>query len=186
MIYIFLADGFEECEALVPLDLMRRAKIEVETVSVNKTTEVIGGHNISINADRTAKNLLRDIGDGENFEGIILPGGLAGANRLDEEAVVDSVLSVALLQDKLIAAICAAPFILGKRGYLRNKKAICYPGFENQLLEAVITDTGAVRDGNIITAKSAGYSFEFSYELIRYIKGLDAADQVFSAVYYKH
>ena len=183
MVYIFLANGFEECEALVPLDMLRRANIEVTTVSINKTTSVTGSHGITVTADRTAKNLIRDISTPP--ECIILPGGMPGSRHLDENETVDNMLLVASKLGAYIAAICAAPFILGRRGYLSGKNAVCYPGFEDQLIGAVLSDKGTVRDGNIITAKSAGFSFEFAYELIRALRGLDEADKVINAIYYK-
>ena len=155
MVYIFLANGFEESEALVPLDMMRRAGIEVTTVSINKTNEVTGSRGITVCADRTSKNLMRDIGDGENLECVMLPGGLPGAYNLDKDETVDRMLAAAALRGSFIAAICAAPFILGMRGYLCEKKAVCYPGFEDKLEGAILSEKSVVRDGNIITDRKS-------------------------------
>ena len=129
MIYLFLADGFEEIEALCVLDFLRRAGVETKTVGISGKTAT-GSHKIPVICDVEASNLTGN----EDFDMIILPGGLPGATNLDESPLVNKFIEKAVSQDKFIAAICAAPFILGKRGILNGKRACCYPGFEDQLI----------------------------------------------------
>ena len=142
MVYMFLADGFEEIEALYTLDILRRAGVEVKAVGVTGKI-VTGSHGISVTCDVTKD----EINTSDSFDMIILPGGLPGSTNLDKDKIVDKFIYTALEGDKFICAICAAPFILGKRGILKGKKATCFPGFENQLLGATIVDAGCVRDG---------------------------------------
>ncbi|MBR5515902.1 MAG: DJ-1/PfpI family protein [Clostridia bacterium] len=167
MFYIFLANGFEEIEALCPYDLLLRANIEVKTVSINETEAVIGTHGIEIKADTTIDKL--DLN--EDFCGIMLPGGLPGSSNLEACAAVQDFITRAYSENKLISAICAAPFILGNRNLLNGKKATCFPGFEDKLAGAVVTGEKVCTDGNIITAKGMGAAFDFGIEIIKYFKG---------------
>lgn len=172
MFYIFLADGFEEIEALCPYDLLLRAGIPVKTVSINETTLVTGTHGIKVYADIT----LSETDD--HFEGIMLPGGLPGVDNLNNCEKVQEYLAKADKEGKLITAICAAPYVLGQAGYLKGKKATCFPGFENRLDGAVHCTDKVVTDGNIITAKGMGAAFEFGIEIIKYYKGEDFASDI--------
>lgn len=181
MIYIFLADGFEEVEALCPLDILRRAGLEVTTVGVGGKDVVRGARGITVHAD-IPDVMYRD----STPDMIILPGGMPGSSNLDESRIVDSALRAASRQGKFLAAICAAPMVLGKRGYLEGKRAVCFPGFEEYLNGAEIdTQNALVRDGNIITAKGMGVAFDFGLELVRCLKGDDAAEKMKSSVFYK-
>ena len=148
MIYMFLADGFEEVEALCPLDLLRRAGLEVTTVGIGGKETVTGSHGIIVHTD-IPDVMYRD----SDPDMIILPGGMPGSTNLDESRIVDTALKIAKKKGAYLCAICAAPMVLGKRGYLDGKKAICYPGFEQYLKGAEISGECVVRDGNIITAK---------------------------------
>ncbi len=177
MIYIFLADGFEEVEALAPLDILRRAGLEVTTVAVGGGEYVRGAHGITIKADMPDM-MYRDTAP----QMIILPGGAGGTRNLDASPVVNTALSAAAASGGFIAAICAAPSVLGKRGLLRGKRAICYPGFEKFLDGAYLSDKRVVRDGNIITAAAMGVSIDFSLELVRALAGDDAADKIRAAI----
>ncbi len=183
MVYILLADGFEEIEALCPADLMRRAGIEVTVVSMNKTVMVRGSHNIAVSADTTAAALLR--GDVcENLECVVLPGGMPGAARLDADENTDRFIGAALLKDAYIAAICAAPaVVLGPRGLLKGREAVCYPGYEEKMTGALPSAKKVVRDEKIITAAAMGVSAEFGLELIRALRGLDASNKIKEAVF---
>ena len=178
MVYLFLADGFEELEALTPVDLLRRAKIDVKTVGIGQKN-VMGAHNIPVVADMTCDEMQAD------FEGIILPGGLPGTTNLEADPTVQKALCVAAENGKMIAAICAAPSILGHCGLLRGKQAVCYPGFEQELLGAEIVQTPVVCDGNMITAKAAGAAIEFALEIIRYLRDDAAAQQIACAIHYE-
>ena len=181
MIYMFLADGFEEVEALCPLDILRRAGLEVTTVGVGGKDVVRGAHGITVHAD-IPDVMYRD----STPDMIILPGGMPGSSNLDESRIVDSALRDASRRGKFLAAICAAPMVLGKRGYLEGPRAVCFPGFEEYLNGAEIdTQNALVRDGNIITAKGMGVAFDFGLELVRCLKGDDAAEKMKSSVFYK-
>ncbi len=177
MVYLFLANGFEEIEALCPLDLLRRAGVEVTTVGVGGAESVMGAHGICVQAD-IPDTLYRD----SKPEMIILPGGMPGAKNLDESRVVDTALRAADASGAYLAAICAAPMVLGHRGYLKNKNAICFPGFEDQLEGSTISDSRVVRDGNIITAAGMGVALEFGLELVAALKGKEIAEQLRHAV----
>ena len=175
MIYMFLATGFEEIEALMPLDLMRRAGIEVKTVGVGGL-EITGSHGITVKAD-----MLDSEFDDKAPECVILPGGMPGTKNLDASAVVHKALDSALENNALICAICAAPMILGKRGILRGKKATCFPGFE-EYLEGAEIGGRAVRDGQVITGVGMGAALEFGIEIVAALISREAADKLFAAV----
>ena len=171
MVYMFLANGFEEIEALCPLDLLRRAGVEVTTVAVGgDALKVTGSHGITVLADIDEK----DFAD-EAPEMVILPGGMPGATNLDESAVVDGAIRAALSNDAYLAAICAAPMILGKRDLLVGKRAICFPGFEEYLRGATVAAERVVRDGKIITAAGMGVALDFGLSLVAALRGKEAA-----------
>ncbi len=173
MVYMFLANGFEEIEALCPLDLMRRASINVKTVSVNKDEFVTGSHGITVKADITADKLCDSAP-----EMVILPGGLPGTTNLEASATVQKALDDALVSNAYICAICAAPSVLGKRGILKGKEAICYPGFEKYLEGARISDKKVVIDGKIITAAGMGVSLDFGLAIVSALCGKEKAEEL--------
>lgn len=173
MIYIFLANGFEEIEALTAADVLRRGGIDVKTVGVGGT-EITGAHGITVKADISEK----DISLSDEFSGVILPGGMPGAENLYNSPTVKSALEFASNKKNLTAAICAAPFILGKLGLLKGKRATCYPGFENCLFEAEVRKEAVVRDGNIITANGPAAALGFALEILKYFKGENTAVEV--------
>ena len=172
MIYMFLANGFEEVEALCPLDILRRAGLEVTTVGIGGDS-IVGSHGIRVQAD-IPDVLYHDASP----DMIILPGGMPGSTNLDKAECVEKYIKLALENDKLICAICAAPFILGKRGILKDKRATCFPGFENQLEGATVVDAGVVRDGNIITGRAMGSAHEFALTVLEALQGKEAADKM--------
>ena len=179
MIYMFLANGFEEVEALAPLDLLRRAGCDVTTVGVGGGDTIVGAHGIAVGAD-IPDTMFRD----SKPEMIILPGGMPGTKHLDASRTVDAALRSASNTGAFIAAICAAPMVLGKRGYLKGKKSVCFPGFEEYLEGATLQPKGVkvVTDGKIITAVGMGAAVEFGLALVRVLKGDDAANTLRSAV----
>lgn len=179
MVYFFLADGFEEIEALCPLDLCRRAGIEAKTVSITEKKEVTGSHGITVKADLCADDRLSD------FDMIVLPGGMPGSTNLDESPLVEGCINYAIKNDRYIAAICAAPMVLGKRGLLKGKKAICFPGFENYLEGAEISKERVVLDGKVLTAAGMGVSHDFGLKMVEIFCGKDVADKLCGAVLYK-
>lgn len=180
MIYMFLADGFEEVEALCPLDILRRAGLEVTTVGVGKDM-IRGAHGITVQTD-IVDILYRD----SDPEMLILPGGMPGSTNLDESKTVDAALKAGARKGAFLCAICAAPLVLGKRGYLNGKQAVCYPGFEKFLEGATVSETETVvRDGNIITAKGMGAAFDFGLELVRALKDNETAEKIKASVFAK-
>ncbi len=176
MIYVFLADGFEESEALVPIDMLRRADLCVKTVGIGKKT-VTGSHKISINCDITENDAVF-----EGLEGIILPGGMPGTLNLKANGTVNSFIDYAYENNLIIGAICAAPSILGEKGILKDKRAVCYPGFEDKLSGAKVINEAVVRDGDIITAKGAGAVFYFAFSLVSAFKNNKTADEIKNSV----
>lgn len=161
MVYLFLADGFEECEALCPLDILRRGGIEVKMVGVGKEY-ITGTHGITVKADILESQIILD----RKLQGVILPGGMPGTNNLESNETVKRAVTFANENKKLVCAICAAPKILGGMGLLNNKNATCFPGFENDLIGANLSGNYVVQDGNIITAKGVGVAFEFGFRIL--------------------
>ena len=180
MLYLFLADGFEEIEALAPVDFIRRASLEVKTVGVTGNV-CTGAHNIEVSSDISPADMILD----QSLEGIILPGGMPGADNLDKAECVAEALKYCVENNKMISAICASPFILGKRGLLKGRKATCFPGFEDYLEGAFVCEEGVVTDGNIITAKGAGAAWEFGAEIVGCLKGKAESDKILKAIQWK-
>ena len=178
MIYMFLAEGFEEIEALAPLDLMRRAGLSVTTVGVGGSA-VTGSHGITVSADITDTEL-----NDSDATMIFLPGGMPGTLNLADSAIVKRSISNAIQRDIYIAAICAAPSILGDIGLLEGKEAICYPGFEDRLTGATISQRRVVRDGKIITAAGMGVALDLGLEIVALFCGEEKASALKKAVIY--
>ena len=170
MIYMFLAEGFEEVEALAPLDLLRRAGLSVKTVGVGGKT-VTGAHGISVLADLSDTEYADDAP-----ELIFLPGGMPGTLNLAASEVVRSAIEAAHKTNAYLAAICAAPSILGDLGLLRGKEAICYPGFEDRLVGATVSKQRVVCDGKILTAAGMGVAVEFGLAIVETLLGADKAN----------
>ncbi len=180
MIYLFLADGFEEIEALTPIDVLRRASLEVTTVGIGRET-VVGAHGIAVTAD-IPDIMYRDA----KPEMIILPGGMPGAENLDRSPTVDAAIRAAWRNGAYLCAICAAPMVLGKRNILNGKNAVCFPGFEKYLTGANVAPDGVnvVTDGKIITAKGMGAALEFSLALVTALKGKEEAEHIAASIFY--
>lgn len=160
MIYIFLADGFEETEYVATADVLLRSGVNVTTVSVCDL-EVTGAHGITIKADSLIDDT--DFSDGEMF---VLPGGMPGTNNLQNCEALIKILKDAYHNNRYIGAICAAPKILGELGFLNGKDAVCYPGFEKYLTGANVKNDGVVISGNIVTANAMGNAINFGLALI--------------------
>ena len=172
MVYVFLANGFEEMEAIAPIDLLRRAELEVVTVAVGTDTKtVMGAHNITINADITEQQV-----DLTNIEMAVLPGGMPGTLHLEHSAVVQTVLKHCKQHNIPIGAICAAPSILGHMGLLNGVTATCFDGFETQLTGAEYSPQHVCCDQHIITAKGAGVSVAFALKLVEVLCGMSKAN----------
>lgn len=178
MVYVFLADGFEEVEAIEPIDIMRRAGIEVRTVSLGDAP-VTGSHGIIVKADIVIDEVNKD-----DIEAIMLPGGGRGHENLDASGSVHALISYAAANGLYICAICAAPSILGKRQLLDGKRATCYPGFEKYLYGAEYVTDKVVKDGKYITARGAGAAADFGFEITAALKGRETADAVKAQMQY--
>lgn len=172
-VYLFLADGFETVEALAPVDVMRRAGINVVTVSIMGRETVISAHGIGVVADALLEN--SDFSDADAF---VLPGGSVGTENLSSCERLRSLICDACDDNKLIAAICAAPMVLGRMGLLDGKKATCYPGCEAELAGAEYTGTAVEQDGNIITACGPAASFAFAFAIVGYLADTEAANVI--------
>jgi 4-methyl-5(b-hydroxyethyl)-thiazole monophosphate biosynthesis len=172
-VFVFLATGFEEIEAIAPIDIFRRANLDVVTVSISDTKEVCGAHGITVLADA----LFADT-DFSSADLLFLPGGMPGTKNLDVSEALKQLILAQLENDKPVAAICAAPSILGKMGLLNDKEAICYPGFEPQLTGAILSENKIVTSGLIHTAKGAGVAIQFALSLVAELKGQVDADRI--------
>lgn len=169
MVYMLLGTGFEETEAVAPLDLLRRAGVEVKTVGLNGKV-IYGSHKIGIETDVALQNL-----DPSDLEMIILPGGLGGVASISACPQALELVKAAWAQGKFVAAICAAPTILASLGLLDGKNATCYPGCEDKMAGANLVKAAAVTDGTLITGTSAGCAIPFGLALIEALKGAEAA-----------
>lgn len=173
MIYVFLAEGFEEIEALSTVDVLRRANCNLKTVSVVESKVVTGANGIQVVADINYKDIiLKDI------EAIVLPGGMPGVLNLEKSQEVNNAIDYCIANNKYIAAICAAPSVLGKKGLLKDIKATCFPGFEDFLIGANFSDNYICVDKNIITAKGPGVSIEFALEIVKIIYGKEKSKEI--------
>ncbi|MBS2101052.1 DJ-1 family glyoxalase III [Carboxylicivirga linearis] len=170
---LFLADGFEEIEALTPVDVLRRADIKVSTISISNSLEVTGSHQIVVKADKAFDDVNFD-----DFTCAVLPGGIPGAINLKEHKPLNEVLQKFAEEGKFIGAICAAPIVPGSLGLAKNKKVTCYPGFEDQLTEAEYTGNPTEVDGQLITGKAAGASMAFALQLVEILSGTEKAKEV--------
>lgn len=178
MVYIILGTGFEEAEALIPCDLLRRAGVETKFAGIGGR-EITGGQGITICADCVAEET-----DLTSAQMIVLPGGLGGvASIRGSESTMEAVRTM-YAQGKLIAAICAAPTILADLGITDGKNATCYPGLEGKMGAAITSPEGAVTDGNVITGRAAGKAFDFGLALIAALKGSEAAKEIAAEVVY--
>lgn len=172
MIYLFLADGFEEIEAIAPTDLLRRAGAEVKTVGVGSRV-VTGSHGISITADLTESEVCPDRADM-----VILPGGVPGTPHLEASETVHAAVAFCARNGRKVAAICAAPSILGHMGLLRGHSAVCFPGYEQDLDAAEIPDVPVCVSGNFITARGAGVAVEFGLKLIEVLYNVQKSQEI--------
>ncbi len=176
MILVLLADGFEEIEALTPVDMLRRGGLDVKTVGMNGKI-VCGSHKIPVICDLTPEEVKK-----EEVSLVIFPGGMPGSLNLDAHPFTNEIIDAVQASGGRLAAICAAPLVLGRRGLLQGKKATCYPGFENELKGALACTDKVVTDGNITTSRGMGTALEFAKELIALLLGKDKADELSAAI----
>ena len=177
----FMANGFEEIEAITPIDLLRRADIEVVLVSVGTSLEVVGSHNVRLLCDVLLSDFVAD-----GFDAFVLPGGPGHKLLAQNENVLQLMIS-AHEKNHLVAAICAAPSILGALGILHNKRACCFTGFEDKLsCKEVVMHEPVVTDGNVITARGAGAAFVFGLAIVAYFFGKEKADKLAGQTIFMH
>ena len=177
---ILFANGYEEVEALTVVDLLRRAKIGCEILSVDDSGQVTGSHGISIGADRNFSGT-----DFSQYDGVILPGGMPGTTNLAADERVLALLRSFAAAGKLTAAICAAPTVLAKAGLLEGKKAVCYPGVEEQLTGAKVSFDPVAVDGTVITSRGLGTAIPFALSIVQYFEGRERAEALASSVVYR-
>lgn len=170
---IFMAPGCEEVEALAVVDLVRRAKIDICMISITDKNTVTGSHNITFFTDATKDEVDYDL-----LDGIILPGGMPGTLNLEADEIVQNTIRSFNEDGKMVAAICAAPSVLGEAGLLQGKSACCYPGFEDKLLGAYVETKPVVRDGNIITSRGMGTAVAFGLAIVEYVLGEETANEL--------
>lgn len=173
MLYMFFADGFEEVEAVAALDVIRRAGIEIKSVGVGKKS-VKGSHGIEVVCDTVDSEITPE----KELSGIILPGGMPGTTNLMDSKNVNEFIDYCSKNKLLLAAICAAPMILGRKRLLEGCKSTCFPGFEYELKGAIISDEYVCTDGNVITAKGMGSAVNFGLAITAYFKGIDTAESL--------
>ncbi len=178
---IFLADGFEEIEALTVVDLLRRAGIGITTASIMGRKNVKGSHSITVEAD-----VLIDEIDFDDTDMIILPGGMPGTTNLDKCEVLKKHIKEFNDEGKMLAAICAAPTVYGGMGLLSGKKACCYPGCEGGLTGADVQTTETAKDGNFITSRGMGTAIPFGLAIIEHFQGASAAKDMAAKIVYNH
>ena len=177
---ILFANGYEEVEALTVVDLLRRAKIGCEILSVADSGQVTGSHGISIGADRNFSGT-----DFSQYDGVILPGGMPGTTNLAADERVLALLRSFAAAGKLTAAICAAPTVLAKAGLLDGKKAVCYPGMEEQLTGAKVSFDPVAVDSTVITSRGLGTAIPFALSIVQYFEGRERAEALASSVVYR-
>lgn len=177
---VFFAEGYEEIEALTVVDLCRRAGIEVCMVSVDGSETAVGAHGIGVRMDAALEQVEFD-----TFDMIVLPGGMPGTKNLEACDRLMAELDHFYEGGKWIAAICAAPGIFGHRGYLKGRKATCYPSFEKELEGATVTGAGAVEDGNVITGQAMGGAIDFGLKIVEKLISPEAADRLAESIVYE-
>lgn len=175
--FIFLATGFEEIEALGTADILRRGGVRTMTVSITGDERVMGAHNIPVIAD-----YLFEEADFSYADALILPGGIPGSNHLNTCTRLKELVMQKYKENKILAAICAGPMVLGGLGILKGRKATCFPYFEPTMIGAIPTDNGVEQDGNIITCKGPGFVFAFGLTLLKALRNEEIAQEVAAAL----
>lgn len=179
-VLLFLADGFEEVEALTVVDYLRRMDIVVDTVSITKDLKVRGAHDINVMADK----LIDDLKDVASYKGAIIPGGLPGATNLRDESKVIEIVQEINENDNLVAAICAGPIVLERAGLIKGKNLTSYPGFEDDLKDGNHLGENVVKDGNMITSRGPALAVDFAIEIVEYLLGEEKAKELKKDILY--
>lgn len=174
---IFLAKGYEEIEALTVVDMFRRAKIEIDVISTADTLDTESSHGVKVKADKVLADTNFD-----EYGCLVLPGGMPGTKNLEANEKLMKEMDKAYESDKLVCAICAAPSVFGHRGYLKGRKAVCYPGFESELMGAEVEYVPVAEDGNVITSRGMGTAILFAAKIIERIIDKKTADELLKAI----
>lgn len=182
-VFVFLADGFEDVEALIPVDVLRRGGVDVTTVTINDTPAVTSAHGVTMMADALFEDVVDALPEADL---LLLPGGMPGATNLDAHEGLKRALVNQFEQGKKVAAICAAPLVLGGLGLLRGKSATCYPGFEGTLEGANYTGELFTMDGNITTGEGPAAAFPFAYCLLEQLTDAQTAHDVAEGMRFVH
>lgn len=177
---VFFATGHEEIEALTVVDLLRRAGIETNMISITGELEVTGSHNITIQMDKLFEEENYD-----EYDIVVLPGGMPGTKNLEAYEPLMNLLKDRVAQNKMIAAICAAPTVFGHAGFLKGKKACCYPDMEDGLLGAEVSYNEVEVDGNVITSRGMGTAIPFGLKLVSLLQGKASADALGAKIVYR-
>lgn len=177
---IFLADGFEEIEGLTVVDILRRAGMEAKMISIMERKEICGSHKISVQADA----LFEDV-DFAQLDGVVLPGGMPGTLNLGAHAGVNEIIKSFAREGRLVAAVCAAPSVLGQAGLLQGRKATCYPGYEDKLTGAEVIYDEVAEAGNIITSRGMGTTIAFALRITAYLAGEEKAQELAEKIIYR-
>lgn len=180
MVYIFLANGLEDIEAIATIDICRRADIEVKTVSITGSLDVLTAHDVKLKAD-----IEFDYCDFADAEMLVLPGGIPGAQYLNDHEGLRELILSHYQKGTCLAAICAAPMVYGNLGLLNGKRVTCYPGFEKYLTGAICTAEQAVHDGQFVTGKGPGATFDFAYRIVEILRGRELADALRNGMMYR-
>lgn len=176
-VYVFFANGFEEIEAFTVVDVLRRAGMDVELVSVIGKEEVLGAHDVTVVCDGLFADYKFD-----DVELLVLPGGMPGAGTLDKHEGLKALITETIAKNKKVAAICAAPMVLGKLGLLKGKRVTCYPSFEQYMEGATCTGEFVEVDDNIITGNSPAGAMNFSFAIVRELMGEDKVKELYEAL----
>lgn len=179
-VIVFLAEGFEEVEALTVVDYLRRVDMAVDTVSITNERQVQGAHNIVVIADKT----IDELEDLANYTTVVIPGGMPGASNLRDNEVVINIVREIYEKQKLVAAICAGPIVLHRAGILHDKLVTSFPGFEEELSGTVYTGKDVERDGNVITARGPYFAVDFALEIVDYLLGEKKVDELKDSILY--
>lgn len=176
---IFMADGCEMIEALTVVDIVRRAGLSIDTISINKTTAVTSSHKVTFLSDITTAEM-----DPDAYDALVIPGGVPGVPNLGADPVVAEAIRKFAAEGKILAAICAGPTVLGQAGLLDGKHATCHPGWEPKMGQAILETDTVVKDQNVITSRGMGTSIPFAFEIVRCFCGEDIIDGIKKGIVY--
>ena len=181
-VILFLAEGFEEVEALTVVDYLRRKSILVDTISITDNETVKGAHDIIVITDKK----IDELKEVDSYDGVVIPGGMPGASNLRNDNKVIEIIRTMNDSGKLVASICAGPMVLERAGVIKGKKVTSYPGYEDVLKDSIYQEESVVIDGNIITSRGPSLAVEFAIEIIKYLRGHEKAEELKRDILYRY